>query len=102
MCVSDILLLGSVDTMGEAVQAFIEQRPNFVLISLPFTSTDALNMIVGIRTIDQTARIIGLAAEECAENVSQALKAGAATVLRIDLIREMLLPLIRADMQAGE
>jgi two-component system NarL family response regulator len=97
---SDIQLLGLPETMDEAVRAFAQQRPDLVLIGLPLSSTNAVNAIIGIRAIDPTAWIIAFASDECGETASQALSAGAATVLRTDLIGEMLLPVIRAALQA--
>ena len=45
---------------------------------------------------DAKAWIIGFVAEEDDDNVVDAINAGVATIIRMDLIREQLLPLIRA------
>lgn len=96
----DVVLLGSAATMADAVAVFAQKRPDLLLMSIGIFSKEALNAIAEIRMIDPAAWIIGLATEENEENSIQAMRAGAAAILRTDLIEKLLLPLIRAGPNA--
>jgi len=97
----DLKLVASVEAPEEAVRIFAEKRPDLTLMDLGAPSQDGLDAIQRIRATDPGAWIIALVLYELDDSGTQALEAGAATVLAKDLIGEMLVPMIHAGARDG-
>ena len=88
-------------TGEEAITLFRALRPDVVLMDLRLPRMSGVEATRAIRRDDSAARIVMLTAYESAEDVYQALEAGAATYLLKDMLPSALAQTIR-DVVAGE
>ena len=89
-------LAGSGADIDEAVELFVKTRPDLTLMDLDLPSNGGPIAIRRIIEIDPGAWIIGLVTYEQDPCAAEAMEAGASAVLAKDLIREVLVPVIRA------
>ena len=92
----DMELVGVAAAGEEAVQAFIEHRPDVTLMDLDLPSAAGIAAIQEISRIDRTACVIGLMTHERDESGKHALRAGARSLITKDRLDQDLVPLIRA------
>lgn len=91
----DLDLVGTAATPHEGVDLFAEMRPDLTLMDLDRPS-DGLKAIRRIMELDPSAWVIALLTNDWDDSGAFALQAGATAILTKDLIRDKLLPLIRA------
>jgi DNA-binding NarL/FixJ family response regulator len=91
----DMQLVGAVATAEEALQIYVEQRPDVTLIDLDRPSAAAIGAIRKIRERDAGARIIGLTTYEPDAAWAEALAAGALHCVAKDRLGDTLPGLIR-------
>src|SRR5689334_9356423 len=95
-------LAGSGAGSDDAVDLFLKTRPDLTLMDLDLPSNGGPDAIRRIIEIDPTAWIIGLITYEQDPCSAEAMEAGASAVLAKDLIREVLVPVIRAGSRHGK
>jgi CheY-like chemotaxis protein len=91
----DMHLVGAVATAEEALQMYIEQRPDVTLMDLDLPLEAAFGAIRKIRARDAGARIIGLTTYEPDAAWARALAAGACQCVAKDGVSDALPGLIR-------
>jgi DNA-binding NarL/FixJ family response regulator len=91
----DMKLVGAVATAEEALQVFIDQRPDVTLMDLDRPADAAIGAIRRIRAHDATAHIIGLTTYEPDAAWAGALAAGASQCVSKDRLSSSLPELIR-------
>ena len=96
----DLTLLASVASPYEAVRLFAEMRPDLTLMDLDQPSNMGLEAIQQIRILDPEAWVIGLLTNDWDDIGTQALNAGADSILTKDSISQRLMPVIRAGREA--
>lgn len=108
-------VIDAVGTGEDAVAAFLQHRPDVVLMDLQLPAMSGVDAIRSIRRVDREARVIVLTMYEGDEDIRRALDAGAATYLLkaslsddlIDVVRKVnsggrpLSPEIRARLDDG-
>jgi DNA-binding NarL/FixJ family response regulator len=91
----DMQLVGAAATAEEAVQMYLEQRPDVTLMDLDLPSEAAIGAIRKIHARDAGARIIGLMTYERDVASARALAAGASQCVTKDRLSDNLPQLIR-------
>jgi len=91
----DLQLVGTAETGEQAVEAFLEQRPDVTLMDLDLPAQTAIEAIRTIRAQDPGARIIGLAIYVPSTAWARALAAGACHCIAKDRLSDSLLRVIR-------
>jgi DNA-binding NarL/FixJ family response regulator len=91
----DMQLVGTAATAEEAIQIYLEQRPDVTLMDLDLPAEAALGAIRKIRARDGGARIIGLTTYEPDAAWPGALAAGACQCIAKDRVSDSLPWLIR-------
>ena len=94
----DMQLVGSAAMGEEALQMYIEQRPDVTLMDLDLPSQAAIGAIRKIRARDAGARIIGLTTYEPDAAWAEALAAGASQWIAKDGLSDSLPRLIRNEV----
>lgn len=84
----------------EAVQQYVEQRPDLTIMDLQLGGVSGVTAIRSIRALDPAARIVVLTMMKGDEDIYRAMEAGAATYLLKDMAIEDLTRVIR-DVHAG-
>ena len=84
----------------EAVQRYLEQRPDLTIMDLQLGGASGVAAIKAIRAHDPAARIVVLTMMKGDEDIYRAMEAGAATYLLKDTAIEDLTQVIR-DVHAG-
>ena len=98
----DLQLVGSGAGLDDALKLFIETRPDLTLMDLDLPANGGPNAIRRMLQIDPTAWIIGLITYEEDASAAEAMAEGASAVLAKDLIREVLVPVIRAGSRRAK
>ena len=99
----DLLLVGSSEGADDIPLLFMQTRPNVILMDLNMPLEAGLNALARIIEIDPGASVIGLVTYDDDDDlVEKAMRAGASAVLAKDLIREELVPLVRARTRQGQ
>ncbi|HLJ44373.1 MAG TPA: response regulator transcription factor [Bryobacteraceae bacterium] len=93
---SDLQLIAAVVNAEDAVNGFLEHRPDLTLMDLDMRANAGVDAIHRIRQIDPQAWVIALVTDECDSRTPQAIAAGASLVLTKDAVGEALLPAIYA------
>jgi two-component system, NarL family, response regulator len=93
----DMQLVGVAATAEEAVQLYLEQRPDVTLMDLDLPSVASFGAIREIRARDAGARIIGLTTYERDATWAWALAAGASECIAKDRVSDSLPRMIRTD-----
>jgi len=91
----DMELVGPVTSCKEAVQSFIEHRPDVTLMDLDLPSAAGITGIQEILKIDPAACVLGLFTYEYDESRLLALRAGARGCLTKDRLNQDLVSLVR-------
>ena len=91
----DMELVGAVASGEEAVQTFIEHRPDVTLMDLDLPSAAAMTAIQKVLKIDPAACVLGLFTYEGDQSRVQAQRAGARGCLAKDRLNQDLAALVR-------
>ena len=91
----DLELLAIAATGGEAVELFRKHRPHVTLMDLDLPDRAGIRAIEQIRTIDPSARVLGLVTYEWDECISEGIRAGAWGYVAKDRLNAELIPCIR-------
>jgi two-component system, NarL family, response regulator len=97
----DMRVVASAASGEEAVDLFLEHRPDITLMDLQLGVMDGITAIKVIRRHVPEARIVVLTMRRGDEDIHRAMMAGAATYLMKDTISDDLIRVIR-EVQAGE
>jgi DNA-binding NarL/FixJ family response regulator len=97
----DMALAGAAATGGEALERFIELRPDVALVDLQLPDMSGFDLIKKIKAKSPNARIIVLSSHEGDVDIQRALEAGAQGYVAKGLVREELLETIRS-VHAGK
>jgi DNA-binding NarL/FixJ family response regulator len=97
----DMMLAGAAATGGEALERFIELRPDVALVDLQLPDMSGFDLIKKIKAKSPNARIIVLSSHEGDVDIQRALEAGAQGYVVKGLVREELLETIRS-VHAGK
>jgi DNA-binding NarL/FixJ family response regulator len=97
----DMTVVGEAATGRDAVELWLECRPDVALLDLRMPNLDGVGAINEIRGHDASARFIVLTTFDTDDEISRAIKAGARGYLLKDAQREELLDAIR-KVYAGE
>jgi DNA-binding NarL/FixJ family response regulator len=93
---ADMTLAGAAATGGEALERFIELRPDVALVDLQLPDMSGFDLIKKIKAKSPSARIIVLSSHEGDVDIQRALEAGAQGYVAKGLVREELLQTIRS------
>jgi DNA-binding NarL/FixJ family response regulator len=91
----DMELVGLAASGKEAVQSFIDHRPDVTLMDLDLPSAAGITAIQEILKIDPAACVIGLYTYEGDASRARALRAGARSCITKDRLNEDLVSLVR-------
>src|SRR5260370_3579394 len=97
----DMRLAGAAATGGEALERFVELRPDVTLVDLQLPDMSGFDVIKRIRDKSPNARIIVLSSHEGDVDIQRALEAGAQGYVVKGIVREELLETIRS-VHAGK
>jgi DNA-binding NarL/FixJ family response regulator len=97
----DMMSAGSAATGGEALERFLELRPDVTLVDLQLPDMSGFDLIKKIRDKSPNARIIVLSSYEGDVDIQRALEAGAQGYVVKGIVREELLETIRS-VRAGK
>ncbi len=97
----DMALAGAAATGGEALEQFIELRPDVALVDLQLPDMSGFDLIKKIKAKSPNARIIVLSSHEGDVDIQRAMEAGAQGYVAKGLVREELLETIRS-VHAGK
>src|SRR3984893_9491091 len=97
----DMMSAGSAATGGEALERFLELRPDVTLVDLQLPDMSGFDLIKKIRDKSPNARIIVVSAYEGDVDIQRALEAGAQGYVVKGIVREELLETIRS-VRAGK
>jgi DNA-binding NarL/FixJ family response regulator len=97
----DMMLAGAAATGGEALERFIELRPDVALVDLQLPDMSGFDLIKKIKAKSPNARIIVLSSHEGDVDIQRALEAGAQGYVAKGLVRGELLETIRS-VHAGK
>jgi len=98
---ADMTLVGEASNGREAIDLWIEHRPDVTLLDLRMPEVDGVDAIKEIRALDEKARIVVLTTFDGDEDIYRAIQAGAKGYLLKDVPREALMDCIRR-VYAGE
>jgi DNA-binding NarL/FixJ family response regulator len=98
---SDMEVTGTAANGLEAVEAFLQNRPDVTLMDLQLPTMSGLDAIKAIRREDPHASVIVLTMYHGEEDIFRALEAGAATYLLKDSISDDLTTMIRDVYEGG-
>jgi DNA-binding NarL/FixJ family response regulator len=97
----DMTLVGAAETGTQALQQFIELRPDIALVDLRLPDMTGFELIKKLKDKSPNARIIVLSSHEGDVDIQRALEAGAAGYVVKGIVREELLETIRS-VHAGK
>jgi len=97
----DMTLAGAAGTGGEALERFLELRPDVALIDLQLPDMSGFDLIKKIKDKSPNARIVVLSSHEGDVDIQRALEAGAQGYVVKGIVREELLETIRS-VHAGK
>ena len=92
----DMMSAGAAATGGEALERFLELRPDVTLVDLQLPDMSGFDVIKKIRDKSPNARIIVLSSHEGDVDIQRALEAGAQGYVVKGIVREELLETIRS------
>jgi two-component system, NarL family, response regulator len=92
----DMELVHACAAADEALERYMELRPDLTLVDIHLPYSGALEVIRRIRSCEPGARIIALVSYEWDEMAEASLIAGASAYLAKDQIGNLLLPMIRS------
>ena len=91
----DMELVFAAASGKEAVQSFIEHRPDVIVMDLDLPSAAGITAIQEILKIDRAACVLGIFTYEGDESSVRALRAGARHCLTKDRLNDNLVSLVR-------
>ena len=97
----DMTSAGTAATGGEALERFLELRPDVTLVDLQLPDMSGFDLIKKIKDKSLNARIIVLSSHEGDVDIQRALEAGAQGYVVKGIVREELLETIRS-VHAGK
>ncbi len=97
----DMLVVAQASNGEEAVEQFLQHRPDVTLMDLQLPGVNGLHAIRAIRHAQPDARIVVLTMYAGDEDIYRALQAGAAGYLLKDTVPEDLVRVIR-EVHAGQ
>src|ERR1700737_2350466 len=97
----DMMLAGAAATGGEALERFLELRPDVALVDLQLPDMSGFDLIKKIKDKSPNARIVVLSSHEGDVDIQRALEAGAQGYVVKGIVREELLETIRS-VHAGK
>jgi len=97
----DMKLAGAAATGGEALERFVELRPDVALVDLRLPDMSGFDLIKRIKDKSPNARIIVLSSHEGDVDIQRALEAGAQGYVVKGIVRDELLEIIRS-VHAGK
>jgi DNA-binding NarL/FixJ family response regulator len=97
----DMVLAGAAATGGEALERFLELRPDVTLVDLQLPDMSGFDVIKKIRDKFSNARIIVLSSHEGDVDIQRALESGAQGYVAKGIVRGELLETIRS-VHAGK
>lgn len=97
---TDMRVAATAAGADEAVQCYLDQRPDLTIMDLQLGGVSGVSAIRSIRAHDPSARIVVLTMMTGEEDIYRAMEAGAATYLLKDTAIEDLTRVIR-DVHAG-
>jgi two-component system NarL family response regulator len=97
----DMMVVAQANNGEEAVEQFLQHRPDVTLMDLQLPRVNGLHAIRAIRHAQPDARIIVLTMYQGDEDIYRALQAGAAGYLLKDTVPEDLVRVIR-EVHAGQ
>src|SRR3984893_7616844 len=97
----DMMSAGSAATGGEALERFLELRPDVTLVDLQLPDMSGFDLIKKIRDKSPNARIIVLSSHEGDVDIQRALESGAQGFVAKGIVRGELLETIRS-VHAGK
>src|ERR1700681_3093527 len=97
----DMVLAGAAATGGEALEQFVELRPDVVLVDLQLPEMSGFDLIKKIKDKSPNARIVVLSSHEGDVDIQRALEAGAQGYVVKGIVRDELLEIIRS-VHAGK
>ena len=97
----DMTVVAQASDGEEAVEQFLQHRPDVTLMDLQLPRVDGLHAIRAIRHAQPDARIVVLTMYQGDEDIYRALQAGAAGYLLKDTVPEDLIRVIR-EVHAGQ
>ena len=92
----DMVLAGEAENGVEAIEAYVNLRPNIVLMDLQMPRMGGIDAIIAIRSRAPHARIIVLTTYDGDVQAARALKAGASAYLLKSALRKELTDVIRS------
>lgn len=92
----DMTLAGEAATGSEALERFVELRPDIVLVDLQLPDISGFELIKRIKEKFPDARIIVLSSHEGDVDIQRALEAGALGYVAKGIVRDELLEVIRS------
>ncbi len=96
----DIVVVAEARTGQEAVEQFMQHRPDVTLMDLQLPVMNGLQAIRAIKKIDPNARVVVLTMYQGDEDIYRALQAGAVAYLLKDSVPDDLIRVIR-EVHAG-
>jgi DNA-binding NarL/FixJ family response regulator len=97
----DMMLAGAAATGGEALERFLELRPDVTLVDLRLPDMSGFDLIKKIKDKSPNARIIVLSSHEGDVDIQRALEAGAQGYVVKGIVRGELFEIIRS-VHAGK
>ena len=98
---ADMMLAGAAATGTEALEQFVELRPDVLLVDLQLPDMSGFDLIKKIKDKSPTARIVVLSSHEGDVDIQRALEAGAQGYVVKGIVRNELLEIIRS-VHAGK
>jgi DNA-binding NarL/FixJ family response regulator len=98
---ADMMLAGAAATGAEALEQFVEFRPDVVLVDLRLPDMSGFDLIKKIKDKSPNARIVVLSSHEGDVDIQRALEAGAQGYVVKGIVRDELLEIIRS-VHAGK
>ncbi len=92
----DMMSAGTAATGGEALERFLELRPDVTLVDLQLPDMSGFDLIKKIKDKSPNARIVVLSSHEGDVDIQRALEAGAQGYVAKGIVREELLETIRS------
>ena len=97
----DMTMAGTAATGREAIERFVELRPDVSLVDLRLPDMSGFDVIRAIKDKSPNARIVVLSSHEGDVDIQRALEAGAQGYVAKGIVRDELLDIIRG-VHAGE
>jgi len=91
----DMEMVGAAASLRDAVEKFVEMRPEVVVVDVDMPDEEGLEIIRRILLQSRSAAVIALVTYEWDQLAVAALAAGAVAFLPKDWIAERLVPLVR-------